>query len=190
MHRKIALLIVFALIIGLTFNCSKQVNEIDEVDSRTKVLFIGSSYFGWHSMPTMVKYFAQFTEKEMFSYEWIEYVRFLKYFADHPQIDNTINYRNWNYIILQGVGINMGYPDTHHTFYPYGYFPVYEPVATISLKAKENYSSTKTVYCMPWAFEDGILWIENQSDDYFAMQKKIYDNTLDFPAGSNSPSHL
>ncbi|MCP4725031.1 MAG: hypothetical protein GY863_08350 [bacterium] len=176
--------VVFAIIVitgCIIFSCNSQVTKPENVSvSRTKVLYIGSSYFGWNSMPAMVELLAKATGKDMFSYEWIEFGRFLSYFANHPEADDKINNYKWDYVILQGTGINIGYFDTHQDFYPYGVHPIYGPLETFSTKARENYSGTKTVYCMPWAFEDGILWIENQTDDYFAMQQKIYDNTLVF----------
>jgi len=175
--------VVFAIIItgSIIFGCKSQPTQPEIVsDSSTKVLFIGSSYFGWNSMPAMVKLFAKAAGKDMFNYEWIEFGHFLNYFANHPEADNTINKYKWDYVILQGTGINIGYPDTHQDFYPYGQFPIYSALETLSVKARENSTDTKTVYCMPWAFEDGIIWIENQTDDYFAMQQNIYDNTLAF----------
>ena len=31
---------------------------------------------------------------------------------------------------------------------------------------------------MPWAFEDGMVWYNGWTDDYFDMQQIIYDKTL------------
>ena len=35
------------------------------------------------------------------------------------------------------------------------------------------------IFCMPWAFEDGMLW-KGWDDDYEDMQIKIYNNTLKY----------
>jgi len=33
---------------------------------------------------------------------------------------------------------------------------------------------------MPWAFEDGTLWLPGGTDTYFDMQKRIYNNSIKF----------
>ncbi|MCD4729751.1 MAG: T9SS type A sorting domain-containing protein, partial [Bacteroidales bacterium] len=38
--------------------------------------------------------------------------------------------------------------------------------------------STRMVFQMPWAFEDGMTWYQNWTDTYEDMQIHIYDNTL------------
>jgi hypothetical protein len=46
--------------------------------------------------------------------------------------------------------------------------------------ALANCESTRVVYLMPWAFKDGITWIAGQTDTYQDMQKKIYQNSIQF----------
>jgi hypothetical protein len=42
----------------------------------------------------------------------------------------------------------------------------------------DNNSETRSIYWMPWAFEDGMLWVSGQTDTYFDMQQRIYYNTM------------
>ncbi|MCK5838652.1 MAG: T9SS type A sorting domain-containing protein, partial [Bacteroidales bacterium] len=36
------------------------------------------------------------------------------------------------------------------------------------------------VFCLPWAFEDGMTWYQNWTDTYEDMQIHIYNNTLQY----------
>jgi len=43
-----------------------------------------------------------------------------------------------------------------------------------------NFKDTKIIYCLPWAYEDGMTWYEDWTDTYADMQDKIYNNTILF----------
>jgi hypothetical protein len=49
---------------------------------------------------------------------------------------------------------------------------------TLQAEAAAHCASTVTVFEMPWAFEDGLTWIEGQTDTYFDMQQLAYDYTM------------
>ena len=36
------------------------------------------------------------------------------------------------------------------------------------------------VFCLPWAFEDGMTWVQGWTDTYEDMQIEIYENTLEY----------
>jgi len=97
------------------------------------------------------------------------------YLADHavnPATEAKINERDWDFVILQGVGILVAYPEhfTHH--------PVYPALVTLRDKIYANCETTRMFFCLPWAFEDGMTWYENWTDTYEDMQIHIYNNTL------------
>jgi hypothetical protein len=99
------------------------------------------------------------------------------YLFDHASSSTTeskINELDWDYVILQGVGTNTAYPDyfTDH--------PVYPALVTIKDKISQNCESTKIIYCMPWAFEDGMTWYQDWTDTYEDMQIKIFATTLNY----------
>lgn len=68
----------------------------------------------------------------------------------------------------------MAYPEiyTHH--------PVYPALVTLRDIIYENCESTRMVFCMPWAYEDGMTWLEGWTDTYVDMQIHIYDNILQY----------
>jgi len=45
-------------------------------------------------------------------------------------------------------------------------------------KILANSEMTKMMYCLPWAFEDGMAWLDDWTDLFSDMQQKIYKNTL------------
>jgi len=143
-------------------------------DDTCRVLFIGSSYFEAFDVLSLFSNLAAAGGK---SVEIDESVRSGLYLADHVLMAETeakINSKDWDYVVLQGVGSLMAYPDsyTHH--------PVYPALQALCSKIHNNCSSTKVVFCLPWAYEDGMTWLQGWTDTYNDMQDKIYDNTLKY----------
>ena len=135
------------------------------------VLFIGSSYFNVNDMPGILDRFATegghqvYVEREVLSGQYLDY------FAWNAHAAEVIRKRDWDYVILQGGCQNAAYPQTAaHEVYP--------ALQELKRKIEENHSGTRTVYMMPWAFEDGMIWVEGQTDTYSDMQIKIRDNAI------------
>jgi parallel beta-helix repeat protein len=139
-----------------------------------KVLFIGSSYFNYNSLSGLFEHLTLSSGKEI-------YVDQIGYsgmsLEDHASSISTelkINEMDWDYVVLQGFGPSMAYPD---------YFnddPEYPALKTLWYKIHQHCESTKMIYCMPWAYEDGMTWYQGWSDTYADMQLKIYETTLNY----------
>ncbi len=181
MKTLICILIAITL---FNFNCIKnssapEMESLDTEDDNTlEILFIGSSYFSYNSLTTIFKNLVNSSGKQVSVSTQIA----KGYLADHA--DNTltetkINEKDWDYIILQGVGSLTAYPDyyTHH--------PVFPALETLQNKISKNCNSTKMVFCMPWAFEDGMTWVQGWTDTYSDMQFEIYKNTLEWADSLN-----
>lgn len=144
-----------------------------------KVLFIGSSYFAWNSLPVMFSRLAGAGEKDVYLGTFIQSGYFLDYFAAHPGVADLITSQEWDYVLLQGVGATTAYPETHHVIMPsIGYHDVFGALETLQALAAANCTTTVTLFQMPWAFEDGLTWIAGETDTYFDMQQRAYDQTL------------
>ena len=65
----------------------------------------------------------------------------------------------------------MAYPDVY-TDYP--------ALITLQNIIYANCESTKIVFCLPWAYEDGMTWVEGWTDTFVDMQIHIYENTLQY----------
>ena len=173
------------IIMSLIFHCHRDSctqprNPTPEPES-CKILFIGSSYFNYYNLPDMFKNLAEAEEKKVLIDRSTKNGTYLEYHSTNPATEQKINEQKWDYVLLQGVCTNCGYPDTHHQIFPpHQSHPLKPALETLYQKIKANCESTKVVYCMPWAFEDGTLWLEGGSDTYFDMQQKIYNNALKF----------
>ncbi|MCD4795292.1 MAG: T9SS type A sorting domain-containing protein [Bacteroidales bacterium] len=169
---KKTILILSVTLIGLNYNylSANPKNNQDTVE----ILLIGSSYFNYNNLQNLVKNLADSSGIKIF----IEmHGNNGLYLSDHAVSSSTeakINERDWDYIVLQGVGSLVAYPDsfTDH--------PVYPALITLRDKIYSNCESTKMVFCMPWAFEDGMTWYQNWTDTYEDMQIHIYNNTLQY----------
>ena len=139
-----------------------------------KVLFIGSSYFNYNDLPGLFKHLCKSAGKAVY----IDHIgRNGMYLDDHVSSIETkqkIKEMDWDYVIIQGTGIYMAYPDyfTDH--------PEYPALETLWYMIHHHCASTKMVYCMPWAFEDGMTWYQNWIDTYADMQMKINETTLEY----------
>jgi len=153
-----------------TVGVSQEVLNPEENDT-IQVLFIGSSYFSYNDLLSLFKNLADKSGKQVLIGNQVT----KGYLADHAESSSTeekINERDWDYVILQGVGSLTAYPDyyTHH--------PVLPALKILQEKISNNCQSTKMVFCMPWAYEDGMTWMPGWTDTYTDMQLKIYDRTL------------
>jgi len=169
--KKITVISLFLL---AGFFCRPLSAEPCSSKEPVKILFIGSSYFNYNDLPLLVKNLAETSGKEVYIDRQITNGMYL---SDHAKSSSTrakIRKQDWDYVVLQGAGTVTAYPDffTGH--------PVYASLEKISEKVRKNCESTKLIFCMPWAFEDGMAWKEGWTDTYEDMQVKIYNNTLQY----------
>jgi len=138
----------------------------------TEVLLIGSSYFNSNDLAGLVKSLADSSNTELYIEMHGQNGLYLSDHASSPETEAKINERVWDYVVLQGVGVLVAYPEdfTDH--------PVYPALITLRDKINANCESTRMVFCMPWAFEDGMTWYQDWTDTYEDMQIHVYDNTL------------
>ena len=150
------------------------VGEILKYVESYKILFIGSSYFNYNNLPDLFENLAISSGKEIYIDQYGRNGLYLDDHASSSATESKINEHDWDYIILQGVGSLMAYPDyfTDH--------PVYPALETLRDKIHQNCESTKMVFCLPWAFEDGMTWYQDWTDTYEDMQIKIFENTLQY----------
>jgi hypothetical protein len=143
------------------------------------VLFIGSSYFEANDMPGIFEQLSEDAGRPVYVRRNVLSGNYLDFFAESGWTEQVIQEQEWDYVLLQGGCQNAAYPETHHEITPNsGYHPVYPALQALKVKVEANYSGTKLVYMMPWAFEDGMTWVQGMTDTYLDMQQKIHDNVL------------
>lgn len=162
--------IISITVIGLNYVTANPKSNQDTCE----VLLIGSSYFNYNNLKNLIKNLADSSNTQI--YIEMEGQNGL-YLADHassPATEAKINERDWDYVILQGVGILVAYPVSFPNH------PVYPALIALREKINTNCESTRMVFQMPWAFEDGMTWYQNWTDTYEDMQIHVYDNTLQY----------
>jgi hypothetical protein len=147
----------------------------DPSNRETKeMLLIGSSYFNYHNLRGLVQNLSDSAGVDV---NFDIYAVNGLYLYDHAYNNITaakINEKDWDYVILQGCGSVTAYPDYYTSH------PVYSALVILRNKIMINCASTKMVFCMPWAFEDGMTWVAGWTDTYADMQYHIYVNTLQY----------
>jgi hypothetical protein len=144
-----------------------------------KVLFIGSSYFAWNNLPAMFARLCEADGRNVFIDSFLRSGFFLDYFASNPIVETSIGSEAWDFLLLQGCGATTAYPENHEEILSdISHHDDFAALQTLQAMAAAHYPSTVAVFQMPWAFEDGLTWIEGQTDTYFDMQQSAYDNTL------------
>lgn len=177
--RSTRTLIGFALLyVFLSGGCLLAPEDPEPSPGDVTVLFIGSSYFGAWDMIDHFRKLCDEGGQDVFIGSFVRSGLYLDDLAREPGVAAKISERDWDYVILQGVGTTTAYPETHHLLTSYGsYHPVYPALQTFKAMVNATGDSTRIIFQMPFAFEDGMLWV-GMDDDYFAMQQLCYDNTL------------
>lgn len=163
------------LFVSCIYSNSYSANTETEQESY-KILFIGSSYFNYNDLPGLLNGLTDRSAKEVFIDQFTPSGLYL---ADHVLNSTTlskINEKDWDYVILQGVGSLIAYPDyyTHH--------PVLPALFKMKSLVADNCDSTKMLFCLPWAYEDGMTWLRGWDDTYEDMQLEIIKNTESYAA--------
>lgn len=165
-YRKVLILIIL-LLLNPDFLIAQDKNP-------QEILFIGSSYFNYNDLPFIVEKLTEETGKEVYIDHTGQNGMYLEDHVNRSTTEAKINERDWDFIILQGVGSLIAYPDyyTHH--------PVYPALVQLKNKIHSNNVSTRIIFCLPWAFEDGMTWVQGWTDTYEDMQIEIYNRTLQY----------
>lgn len=143
-------------------------------DSLYNVLFIGSSGFIENNLPGMVEALANREKKNAKIHRRLVGGSGLDWHGANNISIAKINEQKWDYVVLQGGHVQIAYPE-HNIDYD-----VYQALDTLRSIITSNYKSTKIIYCLPWAWEDGMTWMEGWTDGYVEMQRKAYDNTIKY----------
>ncbi len=148
-----------------------RIKTANSLSNPVKILFLGSSYFAFNKLVDIFQNLADSSGKEVYLDSWLGPGYLLDDHASCQVTDSMIKLLDWDFVILQGVGSYTAYPDkfSEHKVAP--------ALRTLKRKISGINLSAKTVFCLPWAFEDGMTWM-GWPDDYEDMQRKIYTNTL------------
>jgi hypothetical protein len=147
----------------------------DRWPGETSLLFIGSSYLAFNDVPERVREFAVGAGHEVYMQSRTFMGAPLVTFANDPGTAHLIRSRDWDFVILQGSGYAVAYPDGSEDSVSWA-------VQELARIAREGGSATRVLYMMPWAFEDGMLWVEGRTESYEDMQLDIRERVLELSA--------
>ena len=168
----------FALLLSLLLSGCEILGLDDEPQSepkegQTAVLFIGSSYTAFNNVPDRFRDLSRKAGERVFVRYHLALGQPLSYFAASQAATDAIRSWDWDYIVLQGGAQNVAYPTS-------GGSSVYMALKELHRKATEDSPGTRVVYMMPWAYEDGMLWMEGRTETYEVMQLDIREQTLEW----------
>lgn len=173
------LIMTFVMTVSRCDLLSSSEEQKDPDPNAIKVLFIGSSYLSFNNLPQIFKQLSLDADKNVFIGTRIIDGTYLDFHADSKQTQKKIDEQDWDFIVLQGGCQTIAYPETHADIDPrWGNHPVAPSVAVLKEQAIDNHPESNTVYSMPWAFEDGMTWINGLTDDYDDMQLEIRRHSL------------
>jgi len=159
-------------------SCKKLICDSFPSDNRQpdcetcRILFIGSSYlqYGNGDVVNIFYKFCKAANREIIIdtsiFGGYRLNRHLEY---QPTIDK-INSQGWDYVILQGNSAYISKEKWHKYLVPY--------LSEFREMIKYNYDKTSVIYMMPWAYLDGLEFIEGETDTYDDMQRNIYNNSI------------
>jgi len=174
-------IIIFLTLISFSFSCKKQSTDPEPIEPTYKILFIGNSYLGYGNTPYVFKQLAESGGKKLFVDTAIRGGRDLPYHISDSNTLEKISEEKWDYVVFQNSCLSMAYPETAQLLFPRPiYYPVKATLDSMINLIKINNKDTKAVYFMPWAYEDGITWIQGKTDTFEAMQRYILRNSLEF----------
>lgn len=175
---KIITKILILILVVNQFGCLQKICDDLPKDNRQpncescRILFIGSSYlqYGKGDVINIFNNFCKEANRDII----VETSIFGGYRLDRhleyqPTIDK-INSQGWDYVVLQGNSAYISQEKWHKYIVPY--------LSDFRDLIKYNYDKTSIIYMMPWAYLDGLEFIEGETDTYEDMQINIYNNSI------------
>ena len=167
--RYLKIILVLTSIL-LTSSFTQASNKLKSEEDSISILLIGNSMLGWHFLADKLDSLIKHENKNCY----VDHrVRGGWSLEDHLNDDYTkqkIRSRNWNYVLLQGGTMELSKHKWHDHVIPY--------ILELQKIIEDNNPDTETLFMLPIAYEDGLTWVEGETDDYRAMQKNLYDATI------------
>jgi Domain of unknown function (DUF4886)/Secretion system C-terminal sorting domain len=165
------------ILILLLFLFSSIYLKASKSEDTLKILFIGNSYLNYFNVVDKFDSLATEAGKTFLIGKSIRNGMALPSHLDYSATLEKINENDWDYVFLQGSAIYMSKPKWHYLIQPY--------IIEFKDLIEETWPDSKTVYMMPWAYEDGLEWLPEEGDSYEEMQINLYHETIKFAEDNN-----
>ena len=178
------LLAIMMIIIFFTISCEKSLDSLQSSKNKTvertnertecnscNILFIGSSYLNYfgHDVIDIFERMTVLAGKNIYLGRKDASGWSLKKHVENQQTIELVNERNWDYVILQSGALYLSKEKWHDYIIPH--------IKEFRKVIKNNYKKTCVVYMLPWAYKDGLTWMEGEGDTYEEMQINLYNET-------------
>lgn len=163
--RYVAILFLFCTIV---FSGCSFLNN-----SKVEVLFIGNSYTIYNDMPLMFKMFCRKAGDNVYVDNCSVLGASLEYLSRTQMVEDMINSKNWDYIVLQSSPVNM----SDSSMFSSEFLTLYRLKEIII----SNNSNTKIIYPMLWSPEYGATIngeLLREIYTYNEFQEMIYNGNL------------
>lgn len=169
-------------LISLLFLFFDQPNVLAQDQNRTnkegekrtyKILLLGNSYFNYNNLMYLFETLATRAGKDVYVDQYVHNGFSLSDHCDNSETESKIQEEDWDFVVMIGSGSRTAYPN-HFT-----QDPVYPALVCLKDKILKNHASTRMMFCMPWAYEDGMTWY-GWGDTFADMQLNIYLNTVKY----------
>jgi len=164
----------FLLIIILVSSLGNSSIFANNTNEPLEILFIGNSYTNFNNLPNVFYNLTTSAGKEIFVDSYAPPGTSLFEHSNNANTLSKIREKKWDFIILQGTGRRIAYPDSFTDE------PAFTALAELEEIILNNCESTRIIFFMPWADEDGMTWIEGWTQNYEEMQIDIYNSTIQF----------
>jgi hypothetical protein len=138
------------------------------------ILFIGSSYLAYGEtdvVATLADFTARRGKAITTQRRILSGYRLERHVEDQKTL-SAIRSNEWDCVILQGTGLYLAKEEWHPRVFPH--------LAALTATIRERSPQARIIYMMPWAFKDGLLWLEGETLTYTQMQEILVQVTADF----------
>ncbi|MBT4496346.1 MAG: hypothetical protein HOC74_01415 [Gemmatimonadetes bacterium] len=138
------------------------------------ILFIGSSFLAYGEtdvVATLVDFAARGGKAISTQRRILSGYRLERHVEDQKTL-SAIRSKEWDCVILQGTGLYLAKEEWHPRVFPH--------LAEFTSVIRERSPEARIIYMMPWAFKDGLLWLEGETLTYTQMQEALIQVAADF----------
>ncbi|MBT3345419.1 MAG: SGNH/GDSL hydrolase family protein [Gemmatimonadetes bacterium] len=166
--------LLLCLLLAMSACSDKGPTQTPGPEGPLEILFVGSSFlaYGETDVVDTLAAFAGRGGRGLSVHRRVLSGFSLARHAQNEQTLSAIDQVNWDAVVIQGSGTYLAKPEWHEDVFPH--------LATLTQAARSRSPAARIIYVMPWAFKDGLQWIEGETATYQQMQTTINEVAIQF----------
>lgn len=166
------LLVLFTLSCSDSEDTSPVMPEIPEIpEGADKILIIGNSLTYYNKQPEMFEKMVKSTGRDVFVHSVARMGEMFYEHANNEITEYTINYTDWDYVILQDGNFEIVNETAHNS--------ISESVTKLESQIKTNNPDTEIIFFLYYS-DNSISTIDGELYDYYSFQELLIEKTLKF----------